>query len=446
MTDLLIVGAGPAGMSAAVEASRHAVRPLVIDNRPEPGGNIFASLGSNRQHRADRMKIFGRDYTKGIKLLDAFLDAVADKKVSYYPSTRLWRLEQGGGYAFDGPGISRAGQAHKILLATGAQERPMPLPGWILPGVMGVGAAQILMKSGGDLPDGDIIIVGAGPLPLLLAEQLATASRRVRAMVEPAGASALSAGRILEATSAPSMAFKGLTLLGKRILRRTTVWRNATDIEIIGTDHATGVRFRSRKAVTVEATNVLIHDGLVPNLNPMRAVGLDCAYCTEQQTWHAQSSDIIHVVGDGARILGVDAAIISGRIAVQQICGVAVSDRDRKLFRKQQAFRRFIDRVYPPVRTARTAKPDTVLCRCEMIRAGAVEGAIAVHGANPNAIKRALRFGMGPCQGRFCAHSLADFCGVKMHQSPDRVGLPRGRNPILPVSFQTLCDLEQITD
>ena len=218
MTDLLVVGAGPAGMSAAVEAARHAVRPLVIDNRPEPGGNIFASLGSNRRHRPDRMKIFGRDYAKGAELLDAFLNAVARKRIRYYPSTRLWRLEQGGGYAFDGPGISRAGQAQKILLATGAQERPMPLPGWTLPGVMGVGAAQILMKSGGDLPDGDIIIVGAGPLPLLLAEQLATANRRVRAMVEPAGASALGAGRILEAASAPKTALKGLTLLGKRMV------------------------------------------------------------------------------------------------------------------------------------------------------------------------------------------------------------------------------------
>ena len=182
-------------------------------------------------------------------------------------------------------------------------------------------------------------------------------------------------------------------------MRRTKIWRNATDIEIIGTEYATGVRFRAATAVTVAATNVLIHDGIVPNLNPMRATGLDFAYCTDQQTWHARSSDIIHVVGDGARILGVDAAMISGRMVARQICGVAVSDRDRTMFKKQQVFRRFIDRVYPPVRTARTAKPDTVLCRCEMIRARAVEDAIAVHGANPDAIKRALRFGDGAVPG-----------------------------------------------
>ena len=248
MTDLLIVGAGPAGMSAAVEATRHGVRPLVIDNRPEPGGNIFACLHSNRCRRANRMKIFGRDYAKGTKLLDAFLGAIANQSITYHPSTRLWRLEWDGGYAFDGPGVSRAGHAHKVLLATGTQERPMPLPGWTLPGVMGVGAAQILMKSGGDLPDGDIVIVGAGPLPLLLADQLAAANRRVRAMVEPTGACALiaSARHVSGAASVPGTAFKGLVLLGKRFLRRTPVWRNATDIEITGTDHATGVRFRSK--------------------------------------------------------------------------------------------------------------------------------------------------------------------------------------------------------
>lgn len=445
MIELLIVGAGPAGMSAAIEAARHGKRPVVVDNRPEPGGNIYAYLGSNRTHRAGRMTIFGSDYAKGAKVLDAFLNAVDDGRIVYHPSTRLWHVDSDGGFAFEGPEGSQAGQANRILLATGAQERPMPLPGWTLPGVMGVGAAQILMKSGGDLPAGDIIVVGAGPLPLLLAEQLAVAKRPIRAMVEPAGGSALiaSAPSILGAIAAPKTSIKGAVLLAKRFLRRTPVWSNAAEIRILGVERATGVRFRSGREVTLDATTVLIHDGIVPNLNPIRAAGLDLEFSEQQQTWHAIGNNVVEVAGDGAGILGVDAAIISGRAAARKICEVAASKNDEHAFRRQKAFRRFIDKAYPPVRTARTATPDTVLCRCEMIRAETVEGAIETHGSDPNAIKRALRLGMGPCQGRMCSHSLADFVALKAESTPKQVGLPRARNPIVPVSFSILADLKE---
>ncbi|SCZ74220.1 NADPH-dependent 2,4-dienoyl-CoA reductase, sulfur reductase [Epibacterium ulvae] len=445
MTDLLIVGAGPAGMSAAIEAVKYGIHPIVVDNRPEPGGNIYAFLGSNKRKHPERIKIFGPDYAKGGALIDAFLTSVEEGRITYHSSARLWRIDPDGGYAFDGPDGSRAGKAEQIILATGAQERPMPLPGWTLPGVMGVGAAQILMKSGGELPAGDIVIVGAGPLPLLLADQLAKAGRPVKAMIEPAGASRLlnAAPHILQAAAAPKTALKGTLLLAKRILRRTSVWRNAKNIEIVGADTAAGVRFMRGKTAELDAACVLIHDGIIPNLNPLRAAGLELEYSEQQKTWHVQSSDVIHVAGDGAGILGVDAAIISGRTAAKRVCRADPVNSDEKAYKKQRSFRQFIDATYPPVQTAGKAKSDTVLCRCEMIRAGAVEAAIDTLGADPNAIKRALRIGMGPCQGRLCNHSLADYSGTKLNCSAKEVGLPRARNPVLPVSFETLAELEE---
>lgn len=445
MTDLLIVGAGPAGMSAAIEAARLGKSPVIVDNRPEPGGNIYAFLGSNQTSRPHRLTIFGPDYAKGTKLLKAFMNEVEADNISYHPSTRLWRLDADGGFAFDGPKSSEAGHAQKVILATGAQERPMPLPGWTLPGVMGVGAAQILMKSGGDLPAGKIVIIGTGPLPLLLAEQLAVAGRPVHDMIEPAGSSQLlaSAPEVMGAAAAPKIAMKGLGLLAKRFFRRTPVWRKAHDIAIQGTDRATGVRFETSKVVDIEASTVLIHDGIVPNLNPIRAADLNIVYSEQQQTWHATGSDVIEIAGDGAGILGVNAAIISGRMAAHRACGETVSKSDRRGMTRQKAFRKFIDRAYPPVQTAKAATSETVLCRCEMVRASAVTDAIETHGTDPNAIKRALRIGMGPCQGRLCSHSLADFAASITNCTSDQVGLPRARNPVLPVSFATLAKLDQ---
>ena len=443
MTDLLVVGAGPAGMSAAVEAAKLGKVPIVVDNRPEPGGNIYAYLDSNRQYRPDRMPVFGPDYAKGANLLDAFLDATAAKQIIYHPKTRLWRIDPDGSFACEGPAGSRSGRAKSVILATGAQERPMPLPGWTLPGVMGVGAAQILLKSGGTLPAGDIIVVGAGPLPLLVAEQLAAIGRPVKAVIEPAGASALLAAAPLLycAGAAPKTAIKGLLLLAKRILRRTQVWRNATGIAIDGHDHATGIRFNSGRDMKIDAPNILLHDGIVPNLNPLRAAGLATEYSRQQKTWHPQQNRVIRVAGDGAGILGADAAIVSGRLAARDLFGAAAAPTDKRMIRAQVAFRRFIDRAYPPLCAATHAEPDTVLCRCEMVKTREVEEFLETHGSDPNALKRALRFGMGPCQGRMCSHSLADFASAKVKSHPDQVGLPRARNPILPVSFHTLAEL-----
>ncbi|MCR9062121.1 MAG: (2Fe-2S)-binding protein, partial [Rhodobacteraceae bacterium] len=366
-------------------------------------------------------------------------------KIVYHPSTHLWRIEPDGAYAYDGPDGSKAGKAHHILLATGAQERPMPLPGWTLPGVMGVGAAQILMKSGGDLPAGDIVVIGAGPLPLLLTEQLAKAGRPIKAMIEPTGSSRLMhAGLLmLNAMSAPTTALKGTQLLAKRFFRRTPVWRKAESIEISGSDRATGVRFVSGRPVELSSANVLIHDGIVPNLNPVRVAGLQLSYSEQQKTWHAQPNDTIHLAGDCTRILGVDAAIVSGRIAARNISGALPNPKATRALRKQGTFRQFIDKIYPPIQTAATAAPKTVLCRCEMVRAGAVGAAIDTLGPDTNAIKRALRIGMGPCQGRMCNHSLADFTSAKLGCTAMEVGLPRARNPVLPVSFDTLAKLEE---
>ena len=444
MTDFLIVGAGPAGMSAAVEAAQNNLKPIVIDNRPEPGGNIYAFLGSNLRNRPDCLKTFGKDYEKGAKLLRSFNRAVADGKIDYHASTRLWRLDPDGSFAFEGNGESRTGSATNVLLATGAHERPMPLPGWTLPGVMGVGAAQILIKSGGQLPKGKTVIVGAGPLPLLLAEQLAAVGMPLSAIIEPEGASSLmkAAPKLRDAAAAPELAIKGLVLLGKRSLRRTKVYRNAQAIEIVGQDRVKGIRFSSSKDVVLEASNVLIHDGIVPNLNPLRAAGLTTEYSEQQATWHANPNDIIQLAGDSAGILGVDAAIASGRLTAKRICGVPASRKDESLLSRQRSFRRFVDTAYPPLRTAASATRDTVLCRCEMVTAGMVEDSFRTQGPDPNAIKRALRIGMGPCQGRMCSHSLADFVGSKARIASGAVGLPRARNPILPVSFENLASIE----
>jgi hypothetical protein len=443
--EYLIVGAGPAGMSAALESVRLGRRPVVVDNRPEPGGNIYAWLRSGLRDRPERLDAFGPDYARGTPLLTAFSTAVERGDICYHASTKLWQLAPSGHFAFAGPAGTRAGTAAHVLLATGAQERPVPLPGWTLPGAMGVGAAQLLLKAGGDLPEGRVVIVGAGPLPLLLADQLRRLNRPVAAFVEPRGASKLLGARfsLLGAALAPGIALKGMALLGRRAIGGGPVWHSAEDIAILGDTRVHGLRFRTgRKIHEIEAACVLLHDGIVPNLNPMRAATLPMTYVPEQATWHSRPAGRIQIAGDAAGILGAEAAVLSGRMAAAEAAGAPIDNRDHRTLDRLRVFRRFLDAAYPPVRTAREAADGTVICRCEMIRAETLRKASQSVGTDPNALKRALRVGMGPCQGRMCAHSIADLIAQDNATSPGEIGIHAIRPPILPVSFGTLAEID----
>lgn len=442
MTDLLVVGAGPAGMSAALEAVRHGRHPLVVDNRPEPGGNIYAWIARNRDRPA-LLRHLGKDYANGGALVASFLQEVSNGRITYRSGSRMWRLDPEGEFAVSGPFGTLADKAHRVILATGAMERPMPVPGWTLPGVMGVGAAQLLIKGGGELPDGPIVILGAGPLPLLVADQLRRLGRQVAAFVEPAGASRLwsTPGSWPAALGAPATATKGAALLAKRVMSRMPVYRNAREIEILGDDAVAGLRFAGRIRHEISARVVLLHDGVVPNLNALLGSGLTAAFSNAQQTWHAASSARLHVAGDAGGILGAKAACLTGRMAVLAALDKDVPrDLERRLAR-ERSFRRFIDSAFPPLQMARRAPDRTVICRCEAITAGDIRAKARFVDGDPNRLKRDLRTGMGPCQGRMCAHAIASVLAEELERSEGDVGYPRIRSPYLPVSFEALANI-----
>ena len=156
--DIVIIGAGPAGMSAALQATRHGLSVLVLDRQAEPGGQIFRSAGSAS---ADKRKEIGADYARGEALVREFRQSPA----TFLGGANVWHLAPGRAYVSH-QGTSHVMQARQILIATGAMERPVPLPGWTLPGVLGAGAADVLLKSASMLPEGPVVLCGNGPLIL----------------------------------------------------------------------------------------------------------------------------------------------------------------------------------------------------------------------------------------------------------------------------------------
>jgi len=177
-TDLLVVGAGPAGMAAAITARRFGLNVMVVDEQQAPGGQIWRSV----ELTARRDKVLGSAYSEGRDVAEKFRVS----GVQYRPNTQLWRLEPGFRAFISRDRQAEIVEAAAVILATGAQERPVPFPGWTLPGVLTVGAAQILLKSAGQVPSKPVWIAGTGPLPLLYAVQLLRAGGQIAGYLDTA--------------------------------------------------------------------------------------------------------------------------------------------------------------------------------------------------------------------------------------------------------------------
>ncbi|RYY67054.1 MAG: FAD-binding protein, partial [Comamonadaceae bacterium] len=174
--DLVIVGAGPAGLAAACEARAAGLGVVLLDEQPATGGQIYRAVDAASPKRR---AVLGEDYAAGAELTRAF----AASGAAHVAGAAVWNVGRDLTVNYLHGGANRAVQARHIVLASGAMERPFPIPGWTLPGVMGAGAAQILYKSAGALPKEPVVLAGCGPLLYLLASQYLQAGVTLKAVV-----------------------------------------------------------------------------------------------------------------------------------------------------------------------------------------------------------------------------------------------------------------------
>lgn len=460
--ELLIVGAGPAGLAAATQAAQLGVDVVLMDEQPAPGGQIYRAVTYTPLAKRE---VLGSDYWHGASLVDAFQRSGA----AYLPDTTVWAVmpltDQAGyeiGCSVDGK--AKRITAKSILLATGAQERPMPVRGWTLPGVMGAGAAQILLKQGGAIPDGKLVLAGGGPLLYLLAWQYLNAGARIDAILEtvPRGQWLRALPHVWEFMRSPYVR-KGLNLM-RKVHAHVPIVRHVQELEAVGDDgRLARVRYRvAGKADSVElpVDYLLLHHGVVPNTNLSRALGLAHDYDDDQLCWRtridewgASSVEGVFVAGDGAGIAGAMAAEYRGRLsaldAARYLGRLSVSQRDdaaraaRAALNRVSRGRRFLDILYQPAVQMRRPQGDTIVCRCEEVTAQQVRETAALGATGPNQMKAFLRCGMGPCQGRFCgltvSEIIADVRGVPVAE----VGYYRVRYPTKPLTLGEMAAIPQ---
>lgn len=457
--DVAVIGAGPAGLAAATALAEAGASVLVLDEQPAPGGQIYRAVESVAAERPAHLAALGPDYAHGLDLVRRFRASTAD----YRPGSSAWQITQDGEVWFSRAGASERAVANAVILATGAIERPVPLPGWTLPGVMTVGALQIMLKAGGLTPDVPTILAGSGPLLLLLAAQYAAAGVRPAAILDTAPP-----GRMLRALpylpAALGATARGYLAKGLRLKRTLTaggvpVFPRVSDIRIEGDSHVAGVSFRSAGTPhRLDARIVALHEGVIPAIQAARS--LDCAIawddaqrCFKPRTdgWGRSSQERILIAGDAAGIGGARAAEHGGRLAafeaLRMIGRIDEAGRDRlaaddRARRKAHlAIRPLLDCLYPP--PAQILHPDdgTTICRCEEVTAGALREVVAQGCLGPNQAKTFLRCGMGPCQGRLCGPTVTEVIAEARGCPPADVGYYRARPPLKPMSVGELATL-----
>ncbi|MCX7354682.1 MAG: NAD(P)/FAD-dependent oxidoreductase [Alphaproteobacteria bacterium] len=449
--ELAIVGAGPAGMAAALEAKARGLSAVVLDEQPRPGGQIYRRAEA-RDARLEAA--LGAEYAHGMALTEKFLAG----GVAYRPNTTLWDLS---------PELrlsvlrdNRAGEidAAHVILATGAMERPVPVRGWILPGAMSVGAAQILLKTTGAVPDKPAVLAGSGPLLYLLAAQYLAAGVEVRALVEtqPGANYRAAAPYLLPALWQRKLLLKGAAML--RDLRKHGVkrWQGASSLAVEGNDACTALTFAvNGKRERIETELVLLHEGVIPNVHVTMAINgghdwdaTQLCWRPRLDAWGATSVDGVSVAGDGGGIWGAEAAEHTGRIAAlgaaQRLGKISEEARDRAASHARASLarlrgaRQFLDLLYKPAPGQRLPPDDVIVCRCEEVTAGTLREVARIGAIGLTQAKTYTRCGMGPCQGRMCGPTVAALVADERKMPEASVPPYRPRAPYKPVTIGAL--------
>ena len=446
----VIVGAGPAGVRAAQALVAHGLRPIVIDEASRAGGQIYRRPPANFLRRT-AATLYGFEASRANAVHEAF-DALQGR-IDHRPDSLVWNAQGGALDVLHNPTRTTSRVPHgQLIVATGATDRVLPVPGWTLPGVYTLGGAQVALKFQGCAIGQRVVFMGTGPLLYLVAYQYAKAGAKVAAVLDTARL-----GDQIAATPAmlrqPTVFAKGVYYVGWLRAHGVPLHSGVRPLRVIGDAEARRV------------TGLAWHDGREERTLDCDAVGFGYALRSETQLAdllgcrfefaplqraHLPVRDAagrssvqgVYLAGDGAGIMGADAAEWAGERAALALLadrGVAVdAARAEALERKLEGlagFRRGLERAFPlPRDWAANAPDDLVVCRCENITAGTLRQTVSVNGADEmNRLKALSRVGMGRCQGRMCGVAAAEILAQATGQPLQQVGRLRGQAPIKPI-------------
>ncbi|WP_028745879.1 FAD/NAD(P)-binding oxidoreductase [Rhizobium mesoamericanum] len=437
----VIVGAGPAGIRAAELLAAAGIRPLVIDEGLKAGGQVYRRAPQGFGRPAGQL--YGPEAGKALALHALFDRMVARGEVEYYPQSSAMALADNVLQALT-PAGRREFAYDRLILATGATDRLVPLPGWQAPGVYSLGAMQIALKAQGVALGRRIVLAGSGPLLTLVAAQLLKAGANVVAILDTASLR----NQILALPgmmARPSLVLRGLAMRLKlgRLYRA-----GVTLMDIVSDESGPGaVRWRDAGGcdhhTECDAVGIGWHLRAETQLAGLAQCSFD--YDPGWAQWLPRADRMgrcmegIYLAGDSLRILGADGAEVAGRLAASACLadmGLPFPDpaRDLRLMARYERFARAVASAFPwPVDMIRSTPDHTMVCRCEGISAGDIRRNVDYAGGEANRVKSMVRVGMGRCQGRFCQLAGAELIAEHAGTSVCDVGRLREQAPARPL-------------
>jgi thioredoxin reductase/bacterioferritin-associated ferredoxin len=464
--ELLIVGAGPAGLEAAITAANVGVEVVLIDGYARPGGQYFKqsppefkteAVPTNR-HEAEATTVFERLTAANVEL---------------WTDTMVWGASpashsEGWVLNLHGSGVPSQIEAKVLILATGAYDRPIAFPGWTLPGVMTAGAVQTLLKSQGVLPGRRVLLSGSGPLQLAVAAGLVEAGAEVVGVLEASTIPWWQAARYVPALwgqwerlwegwgywhsmrrgRVPYRRGWSVTAAhGREGVEEVTVARlNQNGDPIAGTEE------------TFAVDTLVIGYGFIPAIQLSRLLGCDHEFRPEVGGYVPHRNEFfettlpgVYAAGDGAGIGGAALAQAEGRIAAfdaarrlgrlsAEGARAGVTAQQPGLVREQR-FARMLGALFTPAAGLYSlAQNDTIICRCEEVSLGDIKAAVESGAQTSAEIKGITRAGMGNCQGRICGELAARAVAAQTGVAVEAVGAMTVRPPLYPLTVAELAE------
>jgi len=442
--DLIIIGDGPAGLSAADQAAAMGITFLIIDENPLPGGRIFTQSGlkqsDNIFNTAQKKRLFKKfsSFTRSLKSQTSV--------IGVFPDNILLLTS--------GEGTTKV-RYKSLIVACGASETGIPFPGWTLPGVMTSGCTQTLLKTQGIFPK-KAVLAGTGPLQLILADQLIKRGGKVLALVETG-----SLPTWLKASTALLGQWKLLKEMGACSLtlarHRVPVYFNSLVSSAHGEKSLQEIKISSLKGSlkkTIKTDSLCIGYGFVPSYEITCSAGAKQTLINDKwgpvRGQDMQTSvEGLFAVGDGAEINGAVMAEYEGAVAaigttrfLGKICESEAKKRLSLLYQKikkeEKLRKQFNQLMKLPGKVFELASDDTVICRCEDITLRDLKTAAKDANSDINELKRLSRVGMGLCRGRTCGTAVGEILS-KLTGSPlEKIGFFTPRPPFRPVTIGQL--------
>lgn len=436
--EVLVIGGGAGGLSAAITAREAGASVVLLDERKVPGGQYFKQGADPDLPPLDAQQSAGRE----------LIAAAQAAGVQILSETEVWG-------AFDGPEIMAAGPDHvhaikpeALIVATGAYERPAMIPGWTLPGVMTVGAAQTLWRSYRTLPGKRVALFGNGPLVAQVALELASGGSEIALLAEAAPPPWRRVRSTVDMMRRdPLLTLKGLRMLGDLRRRGIVLVYDALPTGIRQTAEGLEVEYAAKgKRATVLADAVCLNFGFQPQNEILRLLGAEMTHDTRfdhlrvtRSTTCETSVPGVYAIGDCCGLGGAPAAIVEGRIAGRAAGGAQPVSTDAAELKRHRDFQTALWQVYAaPLPLPDDAPAETCICRCEEITKAQLDAALEDDPTDIGALKRATRIGMGRCQGRYCAPAVAGIMARRQGRPLEDLSYFAPRVPIKPVDIAAI--------